>query len=88
LQARTSLNKVDEILNKPAFKEDLGSIIGQAKQAVDHVDLAARQLNQILNKRFPLVKMMIGRPGHIEKEPGKIPPVGEKKQGAGSINQK
>jgi len=34
--------------------------------ASGYADLAARQLNQILNQRFPLVKMMFGRPGHIE----------------------
>lgn len=67
-QAKNTLSKVDDVLNTPGFKGDLKKTLIQAKDAVEHADLAARQLNQILNQRFPLVKMMIGRPGYIEGE--------------------
>ena len=67
-QARTSLEKVDKLLNKPGVGEDLRQTLAESREAIQHADLAARQLNQILNKRFPLVHMMLGRPGHIDKK--------------------
>ena len=62
------LTKADNILNKPILNKDLKQTIDNVDQAVDHIDLAARQMNSILDKRFPLVHLMLGRPGHLEEE--------------------
>ncbi|MBX9693784.1 MAG: hypothetical protein K2Z81_15450 [Cyanobacteria bacterium] len=62
VEARSSLGKVDEILSRP----EVSGTLTQTKQAIARVDTVARQLNQIMNKRFPLVHLMFGRPGHVK----------------------
>lgn len=70
-QAHGALDKVDDLLNKPTFGVELKNTLVETRQAVNHVDLAARQLSQILGKRAPLFHMLIGRPGHIEDDEDK-----------------
>lgn len=65
-QAHGALDKVDNLLNKPTFGVELKNTLIETRQAVHHVDLAARQLNQIMGKRAPLLHMMVGRPGYIK----------------------
>ncbi len=62
-EARASLNKVDQIFSKP----EVSGTLSHAKQAIERVDTAALQLNQIMDKRFPLFHLMLGRPGRIKK---------------------
>ncbi len=64
--ARDTMDKVDNVVSKPAFGADLKSTLAKTQSAVDHMDLVARQMNQILDKKHPLWHLMVGRPGHIK----------------------
>jgi|GEM_PF-930397 ABC-type transport system involved in resistance to organic solvents, periplasmic component len=70
-QAHGALDKVENLLNKPTFGVELKNTLVETRQAVHHVDLAARQLNQILGKRAPLFHMMVGRPGYVNDSDNK-----------------
>lgn len=65
-ETRLTVNRVSEVLNDPT--SDVQGMLKQTRAAVEHVDLAARQMNQILDKRNPLFHMLIGRPGRIKTE--------------------
>lgn len=65
--ARVAMTKVDKIVSDPNFGVDLKETLAKARSAVGHIDTAAQQMNQILNKRSPLLHMLIGRPGKINK---------------------
>lgn len=65
--ARDAMTKVDKIVTDPNFGVDLKETLGKTRNAIDHIDTAAQQMNQILNKRSPLIQMLIGRPGKIKK---------------------
>ncbi len=62
-----SLKKINDLLNDPDGA-DLKSTLQSAKGAIQHLDTAGAQLNQILDKRCPLLHMMFGRPGKIKLE--------------------
>lgn len=64
--ARKSLEKLDHILNNPDSGADIKSTLKNTRATLEDVDLAARQLQQILDKRQPLIHMFLGRPGHIK----------------------
>jgi len=66
-EANQSLNKVKDILNNPTYGNDIKNTLSSTRDAVDHIDLAAKQLNQILDKRSPLIHLLIGRPGLIRE---------------------
>ncbi len=63
--AKDAMTKADDLMKDANFKSDLTQTMAKMKSAAGNVDLAARQLNQILGKRAPLFHMMIGRPGRI-----------------------
>lgn len=65
-ETRTTVNRVSEVLKDPA--SDMQGMLKQTRDAVEHVDLAARQMNQILDKRHPLLHMLIGRPGRVKAD--------------------
>jgi ABC-type transporter Mla subunit MlaD len=65
-QANDSLDKLNNLLGQPQGNDGAGSTLAKTRAAVDHIDLAARQINQILDRRHPLLHMMVGRPGHIK----------------------
>lgn len=79
-QARATLHKVDDTLSKPgsATGGTLRDTITKTHDAIDHLDLAARQLNQILGKRAPLMHLMFGKPGYISPEKAKEKKLKEK----------
>ncbi len=60
----SDLNEVNDILSKP-MTSDLRGTLNKTNDLIDHLDLAARQMNQILNERAPLLHLMFGRPGRI-----------------------
>jgi phospholipid/cholesterol/gamma-HCH transport system substrate-binding protein len=64
---KDSLNKLNNIVQEPGFKEDLRATMARVKTAATNVDTAALQLKQVLDKPQPLLRMMFGRPGHLEK---------------------
>lgn len=63
-QANQTLNKLNTMLTQADGSNS--NPLAKARDAVDHIDLAARQINQMLDKRHPLLHMMWGRPGHIQ----------------------
>ncbi|MBX9879758.1 MAG: MlaD family protein [Candidatus Obscuribacterales bacterium] len=63
--AKDAMTKADEMMKDANFKSDLTQTMAKMKSAANNVDIAARQLNQILGKRAPLFHMMIGRPGKL-----------------------
>lgn len=63
--ARSALNKADQLLNNKDFTKDIGVTIRKTNETLKDVDSAAKRLNQILDKRFPLPRLIFGRPGHL-----------------------
>jgi phospholipid/cholesterol/gamma-HCH transport system substrate-binding protein len=66
--ARKAMDRFDEILSKPRSENDMRSALGQTREAIVRINLAAQQINQILDKRHPLLHLLIGRPGHVKTE--------------------
>ena len=64
--ARDVMGKANDLVNQPDFGHDLGQTVKKVKQAATDVDVAARQLNQVMNKRAPLLHMLFGRPGKLK----------------------
>lgn len=67
-KTRQTLDKADDLLNKPILKSDLKKTLSNAQEAVENINLASKQMTKILDKRFPLVRMMFGRPGHVKTD--------------------
>jgi ABC-type transporter Mla subunit MlaD len=61
-----TMDKADHMLNKPGFGTDMKGALGDVRDTVKHLDLAARQMNQILDQKHPLVHLIFGRPGSIK----------------------
>ncbi len=70
-KANESLTKVDAMFKSPTYGSDLKQTLTSTRAAVGHIDLAARQLNQILEQRSPLMHLLIGRPGLIKDKSSK-----------------
>jgi len=70
--ARIAMEKLDEVFSNPTFGSDLKTTLQKTRAAVQNIDLVAQQLNQILNKRHPLIHMLFGRPGYIKTESSEI----------------
>ena len=69
-KAHDAVNKVDRVISNRDFKGNLTSTVEEVRSAAKHMDIAAKQLNQILDKRAPLLHMMIGRPGSLDDVKG------------------
>ncbi len=65
---RHTMDSVDKVISKPEFGSNLRLTLERTREAVDNINIAAKQINQILDKRHPLIHMFIGRPGHIKTE--------------------
>ncbi len=65
--AREAMGKIDNIVSEPGFKTDIRRTVDKIRTAADDVDYASRQLQNVLDKRAPLLHMMFGRPGHLPK---------------------
>jgi len=63
--AREAMERINNILNQPLVKDNVEGTIVKAKDAFDNVDIAAKQMQQILDKPAPLLQMMFGRPGKL-----------------------
>lgn len=72
--AREAVTKASAILNDPAFKNDTVATMGKVRTAASDVDTAAKQLQGILGKRFPLFHMMLGKPGQLTEKSKKERP--------------
>lgn len=73
LQARKTLDKVDKLFSRPGFGSDLKETLTSTREAIGHLDAVARQLNQILDKRAPIMHLMFGRPGQLKDPKPKAP---------------
>jgi ABC-type transporter Mla subunit MlaD len=75
-EAREAISKANDLVSEPTFKQDFSQTMGRVKTAANNVDLAAKQLHQILGKRAPLLQMLFGKPGEIKiqkvEDPKKI----------------
>ncbi len=65
-QARSTMDKVETLVNEPDFKTDLRSTMVKVRSAATNVDTAALQLQQVLGQPRPLLKMLFGRPGKLK----------------------
>ncbi len=66
IDARHDLDQVNRIIDDPTYGTNIKTTLAKTQMAIEHVDLAARQINQILEKRHPLLHMITGRPGYIK----------------------
>ncbi len=66
--AKEAMNKANNMISDPGFKVDIKQTMGKVKTAAGEIDVAARQLQQILGKRAPLFHMMFGKPGELREE--------------------
>jgi len=66
-QARKTLDKVDSMFSKPGYGSDLKQTLSSTREAIGHLDMVSQQLNQILDKRAPLLHLMFGRPGQLKE---------------------
>ena len=66
-KAKDTLQKVDDIVGKPSFGNDLKLTLQESREALGRVNIVAQQVNQILDKKRPLLKLMFGRPGHLDR---------------------
>lgn len=75
-EAREAMTKANDLMSEPTFKQDFTQTMGRVKTAANNVDIAAKQLHQILGKRAPLLQMLFGKPGEIKiqkvEDPKKI----------------
>lgn len=65
--AKDAMSKANTMLSDPSFKMDIQQTMGRVKTAAADVDLAAKQLHQILGKRAPLFHLMFGKPGELRR---------------------
>lgn len=64
--AKESMTNLNKVLGNKDLKENLMGTSKEVRTAATHINFAALQMTQILDKRAPLLHMIGGRPGHIE----------------------
>lgn len=62
----STMDKADQMLSKPGFGTDMKGTLGDVRDTIRHLDLAAKQMNSILGQKHPLVKMIFGQPGSVQ----------------------
>lgn len=63
--AKASMENLNKVLANKDLKDNLMGTSKEVKTAATHINFAALQMTQILNKRGPLLHMMFGKPGRI-----------------------
>ena len=63
--AHEVISQANTLLNQPDFKDNICATLNKLRTAADNVDVTARQIQEILSKRAPLLHMMFGHPGKI-----------------------
>jgi phospholipid/cholesterol/gamma-HCH transport system substrate-binding protein len=64
--AKASMENLNKVLANKDLKDNLMGTSEKVRTAATHINFAALQMSQVLDKRAPLFHMMVGRPGHIE----------------------
>ncbi|CAN5359528.1 hypothetical protein BH11CYA1_BH11CYA1_24550 [soil metagenome] len=81
VHVRKTLDKVDTLFGRPGYGKDLRLTLTSTREAIGHLDQVAQQLNQILDKRAPIMHLMFGRPGKLsEGKLGEIKPANAKRE--------
>ena len=62
------VTKINTLVTSPNVNPQVKTTLLQTQDAVQHLDLAARQVNQILDNKRPLLKLLFGRPGHLHPQ--------------------
>lgn len=62
---KDSVNKLDQMVDEPGFKDDIRSTFRKVNSAAGNIDVAAQQLQHALNQRHLGIKLLFGRPGYI-----------------------
>ncbi len=65
---RQALDSLDRILRNPDSGSDVRETLKSTRSTLSDIDIAAKQLQQILDKRHPIIHMFLGRPGHLKIE--------------------
>lgn len=65
-ETRLTLKKVKELLDDPTLMTDLQHTLRRTRGALTNIDMVARRLNQVLDKRNPLLHLIFGRPGKLK----------------------
>jgi DNA repair exonuclease SbcCD ATPase subunit len=65
-EARKTLDKLERVLNDPQSGNDVRATLKRTRSTLTDIDITARQLQQILDKKHPLIHMFLGRPGHLD----------------------
>lgn len=90
--AKETVSQARKLLSDVDVAKDVPGAIKNFKNASANMDTAAKQLNQILGKRFMLMHLMFGRPGYIPdkavKATKKDPAESTSVNGSGSGNDK
>jgi phospholipid/cholesterol/gamma-HCH transport system substrate-binding protein len=63
--AREAVTQANTLLNEPGMKTDIRTTMKKVQNASDNIDVASKQVQQVLSKRAPLLHLMFGRPGKI-----------------------
>lgn len=66
--AKEAMEKANNLLADPNFKEHLTTTMSKVRSAATNVDIASRQIQQVLNKRAPLLQLLFGKPGKLKVE--------------------
>jgi phospholipid/cholesterol/gamma-HCH transport system substrate-binding protein len=64
--AKESMANLNKVLANKDLKDNLMGTSEKVRTAATHINFAALQISQMLDKRAPLLHMIVGRPGHIE----------------------
>lgn len=64
--AKESMTNLNKVLANKDLKDNLMGTSEKVRTAATHINFAALQMSQVLDKRAPLLHMIVGRPGHIE----------------------
>jgi phospholipid/cholesterol/gamma-HCH transport system substrate-binding protein len=62
-QAKEAISEADSLVHEPDFKSNICATLNKVRTAADNIDVAARQIQQVLDKRAPLLQMLFRRPG-------------------------
>jgi phospholipid/cholesterol/gamma-HCH transport system substrate-binding protein len=62
---RKDVDRVSDLMNKPLLGGDVRQILDEARTTACDFDMVALQLQQMLDKKHPLLRMIFGRPGHL-----------------------
>lgn len=71
--AKETMAQASSLLGDPNFKADIGGTLAKVRAAATNLDVASRQVQQVLSKRAPLLQLLFGRPGKLPPTPPAAP---------------